>query len=103
MKEIGPEIREIRKHQGITLKVFSKRVGVTASLISQEECGLVLEGRLQIQIGSFIYTPEKDDSLCFSCEIPHRVRNLDQVPAVSVWCVMPPSFSEQSEEGVKGG
>jgi len=185
MKEIGLKIREMRKHRGITLKVFSQRVGVTASLISQiergvaapsisslkkisdalgipiafffneggqkpladkfspvvkknqrkilhpcpgvtyhllsknlrgkieflsaiydvgastgpnpythrgEECALVLKGKLEIQIGSSIYTLEKDDSISFSCEIPHRIRNVGKVPAVSIWCITPPSF-----------
>jgi transcriptional regulator with XRE-family HTH domain len=185
MKSIGLKIRELRKHRGITLKEFSQRVGVTASLISQvergvaapsisslkkisdalgisialffndegqkalpddfspivrknerkilhpcpgvtyhllsknlrgkiefllaiydvgastgtkpyshrgEECALVLKGKLEIQIGSSIYTLEKDDSITFSCEIPHQVRNVGKVSAVSIWCITPPSF-----------
>lgn len=185
MKEIGIKIREMRKHHGITLKEFSKKVGVTASLISQiergvaapsisslkkisdalnipiafffneegkkpldcnfspvvnkgerktlhpcpgvtyhllsknlqgkiefllatyevgattgfepythrgEECVLVLEGKLQVQVGSLSYTLGKDDSMCFSCEIPHQVKNIGKGPAISIWCVTPPSF-----------
>ena len=37
MRSIGLKIRELRKHRGITLKEFSEKVGVTASLISQVE------------------------------------------------------------------
>jgi transcriptional regulator with XRE-family HTH domain len=185
MKVIGQKIRELRKHRGITLKEFSQKVGVTASLISQvergvavpsisslkkisdalgisisfffddkarpelahtfspvvkkgerkilhpcpgvtyellsrnlqgriefllatyevgadtgdkpythrgEECALVLRGKLEVQVGSSVYQLEKDDSISFSCEIPHRVRNLGKVPAVSIWCITPPSF-----------
>ena len=185
MKSIGPKIREMRKQRGITLKEFSQKVGVTASLISQvergvaapsisslkkisdalgisiawffndvdqkelptdfspivrkderkilhpspgvtyhllsknlqgklefllafydvgattgakpyshrgEECALVLKGKLEIEIGSFLYTLEKDDSISFNCETPHRVRNVGKIPAVSVWCITPPSF-----------
>ena len=185
MKSIGPKFRELRKHRGITLREFSQRVGVTASLISQvergvaapsisslkkisdalgisialffndegqkpltddfspivkknerkilhpcpgvtyhllsrnlqgklefllafydvgantgtkpyshrgEECALVLKGKLEIQIGSSIYILEKDDSITFSCEIPHRVRNVGKVLATSIWCITPPSF-----------
>ena len=40
MKSIGLKIRELRKHRGITLKEFSQKVGVTASLISQVERGV---------------------------------------------------------------
>jgi len=185
MKSIGIKIREVRKHRGITLKEFSQKVGVTASLISQvergvaapsisslkkisdalgisiayffndgaerelpsdfspivrkderkilhpspgvtyhllsknlqgrlefliafydvgattgprpyshrgEECALILRGKLEVQIGSSSYVLSKDDSITFSCEIPHRVKNIGRVPAVSIWCVTPPSF-----------
>jgi len=185
MKSIGLKIRELRKHRGITLKEFSQKVGVTASLISQvergvaapsisslkkisdalgisialffndtagkelpndfspivrkqerkilkpspgvtyhllsknlqgklefllafyevgastgpkpyshrgEECALVLKGKLEVQIGSSTYTLSKDDSITFSCEIPHRVRNVGKGQAVSIWCITPPSF-----------
>jgi transcriptional regulator with XRE-family HTH domain len=57
-----------------------------------EECALVLKGRLEVQIGSFVYVLKKDDSISFSCEIPHRVRNIGKIPAVSIWCITPPSF-----------
>jgi len=57
-----------------------------------EECALVLRGRLEVQIGSFVYVLKKDDSISFSCEIPHRVRNVGKIPAVSIWCITPPSF-----------
>lgn len=185
MKSIGLKIRELRKHRGITLKEFSQKVGVTASLISQvergvaapsisslkkisdalgisiavffndqaqkefpgdfspivrkherkklhpspgvtyhllsknlqgrlefllaiydvgastgpkpyshrgEECALVLKGKLEVQIGSSTYVLSRDDSITFSCEIPHRVRNVGRGQALSIWCVTPPSF-----------
>jgi len=57
-----------------------------------EECALILKGKLEIQIGSFTYTLGKDDSISFSCEIPHRVKNVGKVPSVSIWCITPPSF-----------
>lgn len=57
-----------------------------------EECALVLKGKLEVQIGSFLYVLKKDDSISFSCEIPHRVRNVGKIPAVSIWCITPPSF-----------
>ncbi len=185
MKAIGRRIRELRIHQGKKLKDLSKKVGVTASFLSQvergiavpsisslkkisdalnisitslfdekeekktseafspvvrknerkilhpsrgvtyhllsrnlqgkiefllaiyevgastgnepyshrgEECALVLKGKLEVEIGSFAYILGKDDSISFSCEIPHRVRNVGRVPAVSIWCITPPSF-----------
>ena len=57
-----------------------------------EECALVLKGKLEVEIGSSTYMLEKDDSISFSCEIPHRVRNAGKGSAVSIWCITPPSF-----------
>lgn len=57
-----------------------------------EECALVLKGKLEIQLLSSTYVLEKDDSIVFSCEIPHRVTNVGKIPAVSIWCITPPSF-----------
>ena len=57
-----------------------------------EECALVLKGKLEVLIGGSKYRLEKDDSISFSCEIPHRVRNAGKGQAVSIWCITPPSF-----------
>jgi transcriptional regulator with XRE-family HTH domain len=57
-----------------------------------EECALVLKGKLEVEVGSSTYLLEKDDSISFSCEIPHRVRNAGKGSAVSIWCITPPSF-----------
>ena len=57
-----------------------------------EECALVLKGKLEVQVGSYVYILKKDDSISFSCEIPHRVRNIGKVQAVSIWAITPPSF-----------
>jgi len=57
-----------------------------------EECALVLRGKLEIRIGSSAYILSRDDSITFSCEIPHRVRNVGKGQAVSIWCITPPSF-----------
>ena len=184
LKEIGLKIREVRKDKGVTLNDLAKKVGVTASLISQvergladpsistlkkvsdslgisissffhegqddltiayspvvkkyerkilhpsegvtyhllsknlkgkiefllafyergantgprlythrgEECALVLKGKLQIQVGSSVYVLEKDDSITFKCEMPHRVSNAGKGISVCIWCITPPSF-----------
>jgi len=57
-----------------------------------EECALVLKGKLEIQLLNSVYVLGKDDSIVFSCEIPHRVTNAGKIPAVSIWCITPPSF-----------
>jgi DNA-binding XRE family transcriptional regulator len=57
-----------------------------------EECALVLSGKLAVQLANSTYVLQKDDSISFSCEIPHFVTNLGKVHAVSIWCITPPSF-----------
>ena len=57
-----------------------------------EECALVLKGKLQIQVGSSVYVLEKDDSITFKCEMPHRVSNAGKGISACIWCITPPSF-----------
>jgi transcriptional regulator with XRE-family HTH domain len=57
-----------------------------------EECALVLKGKLEIQLSNSMYVLQKDDSISFSCEIPHSVSNLGKIPSVCIWCITPPSF-----------
>lgn len=62
-----------------------------------EECALVLKGKLEIEIGSFVYTLEKDDSISFSCEIPHRVRNKGRFPQSASGVLLRPPFEEEEQ------
>jgi transcriptional regulator with XRE-family HTH domain len=57
-----------------------------------EECALILKGQLEIQLLSSVYKLEKDDSISFSCEIPHSVTNVGRTQAICIWCITPPSF-----------
>jgi transcriptional regulator with XRE-family HTH domain len=57
-----------------------------------EECALVLKGNLEIQLSNSVYRLEKDDSISFSCEIPHFVTNASKAQTVCIWCITPPSF-----------
>ncbi|MCL4515630.1 MAG: cupin domain-containing protein [Firmicutes bacterium] len=41
-----------------------------------EECGLVLRGTLEVQVGQEVYALEEGDSICFESSVPHRLRNL---------------------------
>ncbi len=57
-----------------------------------EECALILKGKLQIQVGSSVYVLEKDDSITFRCDMPHRVSNVARGISACIWCISPPSF-----------
>ena len=57
-----------------------------------EECGLVLQGTLEVHWGDEIYLLEAGDSVSYPCNIPHWYRNPGKEKAVSVWAITPPSF-----------
>ena len=56
------------------------------------ECGLILEGELEVQVGNEIYLLREGDSITFSSEKPHRKRNPGKVQSISVWANTPPWF-----------
>lgn len=57
-----------------------------------EECGVLLEGTLEVHLGDEVYTLYAGDSISFNGMVPHWYRNPGKEPAVSIWIVTPPSF-----------
>ena len=57
-----------------------------------EECGYVLEGRLELCVGSKTYLLGRGDSFFFPSTIPHTYRNPGKVIARVVWINTPPTF-----------
>jgi len=57
-----------------------------------EECGLVLQGTLEVHWGDEVYILEAGDSVTYSCNVPHWYRNPGKEKVISVWAVTPPSF-----------
>ena len=49
------------------------------------EYGLVLSGRLQVDVGFNKYLLEPGFSVAFDSSIPHRVLNVGNEPAVAIW------------------
>lgn len=66
--------------------------GGTPHAHAGEEVGLLLEGTLDYWVGDSYYALEAGDALSFASTTPHRYANTGHSPAVSVWCVTPPSF-----------
>ncbi|MGE5554368.1 MAG: helix-turn-helix domain-containing protein [Betaproteobacteria bacterium] len=56
------------------------------------ECGLVLEGELEVVVGDQVYVLKQGDSITFSSEVPHRKRNVGTGKAISIWANSPPWF-----------
>lgn len=49
------------------------------------ECGLLLEGELQIEFGSEVYHLKPGDSFTFPSSVPHRVSNPGKKKAIAYW------------------
>lgn len=57
-----------------------------------EECGVLLDGTLEVHLGDETYTLRAGDSIAFHGLVPHWYRNPGAKPAVSIWIITPPSF-----------
>lgn len=57
-----------------------------------EECGLVLQGTLEVHLGDEVFVLEAGDSIIFDSSKPHWYRNIGSERVLSVWAVTPPTF-----------
>jgi transcriptional regulator with XRE-family HTH domain len=57
-----------------------------------EECGLILQGRLELQVGDETFVLKAGDSIRFDCSVPHRLTNIGKSVLRCIWAVSPPSF-----------
>jgi transcriptional regulator with XRE-family HTH domain len=59
---------------------------------SDEECVIVLSGRLEFWVGEEGYLLEEGDSILFESRLPHRNRNPGPTAAEVLWIITPPSY-----------
>src|SRR5712671_311214 len=59
---------------------------------SDEECVVILRGRLEFWVGPDRYLLEEGDSIVFESRIPHRNRNPGPEQAEVLWITTPPSY-----------
>lgn len=59
---------------------------------SDEECVLVLEGRVEVFVGEDSYLLEAGDAVTYSPGAPHLARNAGSTPAKAIFVMTPPSF-----------
>ncbi|ADR19030.1 cupin domain-containing protein [Calditerrivibrio nitroreducens] len=57
-----------------------------------EEFGYVLEGVLTVVIGNDEYTLQPGESIYFSSNLPHKIKNRTDKKAKAFWVGTPPSF-----------
>ncbi|HXF82288.1 MAG TPA: cupin domain-containing protein [bacterium] len=57
-----------------------------------EECVLVIKGRMEIWIGDERCLLNTGDAVTFSSRIPHKWRNIGRGKLLAVWALTPPSY-----------
>ena len=56
------------------------------------ECGLILQGELEVQIGNKKYLLKEGDSITFNSGEPHKKKNVGDIDCICVWANTPPWF-----------
>jgi transcriptional regulator with XRE-family HTH domain len=59
---------------------------------SDEECVVILQGRLDFWVGDEHYLLEKGDALTFESRLPHKNRNPGPTKTQVLWVMTPPSY-----------
>jgi len=75
-----------------TFEVGGRSAEVSFVHESDEECVLVLEGRLEVVVGGDRYVLEPGDAVTYSPQTPHVARNIGSSPARTIFVITPPSF-----------
>ncbi len=57
-----------------------------------EECTLVIQGKMEIQVGDKFYHLEEGDSIYYYASIPHKITNIGEEELVFVSSITPPHF-----------
>ncbi len=73
---------------------FAKGAGSNGQLYSYEgeQVGLLLKGKLEINLNGQKFIMEEGDSIYFKSSIPHSGRNIADGESVAVWVITPPNF-----------
>ncbi len=76
------------------LDIFEPGASTGEELYSHpgEECGLILEGELEIQLEDKKYLLKKGDSITFKSTILHKKTNTGKTKSTSIWANTPPWF-----------
>jgi transcriptional regulator with XRE-family HTH domain len=93
IKMAGVEFQRLTPHDDLSLEFMEVRHEIGAGDPEAyhhrgREYGLVLTGRLQVEIGFAKYVLDPGWSIAFDSSNPHRVLNIGDEPASAVWVVV---------------
>ena len=80
------------------IEIIRTLIGPGASTCSEplshegEECTLVMEGKMKIQIGDKFLTLEDGDSIYYIATIPHKITNIGNTDLIIISVISPASF-----------
>lgn len=57
-----------------------------------EECGFIIQGKMEITVGNDTHILRPGDSVTFSSNEPHSWKNISDEKLIAFWAVTPPSF-----------
>lgn len=66
--------------------------GLENFLHEGEECGVILQGKMEYWINGSTVILEEGDSVYFKSNLPHRWKNMGENELVAIWAITPPSF-----------
>ncbi len=80
------------------IEVIRTRIEVGASTCSKplshegEECTLVIEGKMKIQVGDEFFILEEGDSIYYIASIPHKITSIGDKDLVIISAITPSNF-----------
>lgn len=85
---------DIQSHRlGFIYNVFEKGASAGEMYSHEgEECGYVLEGRLQVTCNGSTYILEAGDSIVLDSTVPHMCTNIYDGQTIAIWANSPPSW-----------
>ena len=96
--EKGIEFQLLSSHLqgklGGMYKIFEPNACTGEELYTHEgeEIGIVLEGKIEVTLGTRRYILKRGDSIHFLSTVPHKVKNIGNAKAITIWVLTPPSF-----------
>jgi len=80
------------------IEVIRTRIGPGATTSNKplshkgEECTLVIEGKMKIQVGDKFFTLEEGDSIYYFASIPHKITSIGDKDLIIISAITPTSF-----------
>ncbi len=78
------EVLYAEYEKGSSTEVLNTHEGV--------ECGYVLKGKLEVQVGENRYILNKGDTITYQSTLPHLITNRSEGTTIAIWINCPPTF-----------